>query len=166
MAQAIVNRLLHDPTVRMKELRDDRVHARMALVRDLFGLRGRDRRRRTRTPAAAEPLAEVRELRSRQLIRIGTRGSALALAQARWVARAAGPDYELVTIRPRRPRCAVGDKSRWVCELERALLDGRDRPRRALGQGRAGGAGRWTRRWWRSRRGRTRATRSAARLRR
>jgi len=38
LARAIVNRLLHHPTARMKELRDDRVHARMALVRDLFGL--------------------------------------------------------------------------------------------------------------------------------
>ena len=38
IARAIVNRLLHEPTVRMKELRDDRVHARMALVRELFGL--------------------------------------------------------------------------------------------------------------------------------
>ena len=40
LARAVVNRLLHDPTVRMKEMRDDRVHARMALVRDLFGLTG------------------------------------------------------------------------------------------------------------------------------
>jgi glutamyl-tRNA reductase len=38
LARALVNRLLHDPTTRMKELEDDRVHARMALVRDLFGL--------------------------------------------------------------------------------------------------------------------------------
>jgi glutamyl-tRNA reductase len=38
LARAVVNRLLHEPTVRMKEMRDDRVHARMALVRDLFGL--------------------------------------------------------------------------------------------------------------------------------
>jgi glutamyl-tRNA reductase len=38
LAHAIVNRLLHAPTARMKELRDDRVHQRMALVRDLFGL--------------------------------------------------------------------------------------------------------------------------------
>jgi glutamyl-tRNA reductase len=38
IARALVNRLLHHPTARMKELRDDRVHARMALVRDLFGL--------------------------------------------------------------------------------------------------------------------------------
>jgi glutamyl-tRNA reductase len=38
VARAIINRLLHAPTARMKELRDDRVHQRMALVRDLFGL--------------------------------------------------------------------------------------------------------------------------------
>jgi len=38
LARALVNRLLHEPTVRMKEQRDDRVHARMALVRDLFAL--------------------------------------------------------------------------------------------------------------------------------
>ncbi|MGI8714954.1 MAG: glutamyl-tRNA reductase [Solirubrobacteraceae bacterium] len=38
VARAVVNRLLHEPTLRMKEMRDDRVHARMALVRDLFGL--------------------------------------------------------------------------------------------------------------------------------
>ena len=38
ISRAIVNRLLHHPTLRIKELRDDRVHARMALVRDLFGL--------------------------------------------------------------------------------------------------------------------------------
>jgi glutamyl-tRNA reductase len=40
IARTVVNRLLHDPTARMKELSDDRVHARMALVRDLFGLEG------------------------------------------------------------------------------------------------------------------------------
>jgi glutamyl-tRNA reductase len=38
LARAVVNRLLHHPTERMKELRDQRVHARMALVRDLFDL--------------------------------------------------------------------------------------------------------------------------------
>lgn len=66
VARAIVNRLLHDPTVRIKELRDDRVHARMALVRDLFGIPAED----APLDAAAEvlepeELAEVRELRSR-----------------------------------------------------------------------------------------------------
>jgi hydroxymethylbilane synthase len=56
-------------------------------------------------------------------MRIGTRGSALALAQARWVAERIGPDAELVTITTAGDRQrASGDKSRWVSELERALL--------------------------------------------
>ena len=53
------------------------------------------------------------------MIRIGTRGSALAMAQARWVAERIG-DAELVTINAVGP---VDDKSRWVSALERALLD-------------------------------------------
>ena len=55
------------------------------------------------------------------MIRIGTRGSALALAQARWVGERLGSEYELVTIEA---SGAVGDKSRWVWALERALLAG------------------------------------------
>ena len=54
-------------------------------------------------------------------MRIGTRASALALAQATWVADQI-PGAELVTISKQGP---VDDKSRWVSELERALLDGR-----------------------------------------
>jgi glutamyl-tRNA reductase len=63
LARAVVNRLLHDPTVRLKELRDERVHARMAIVRDLFGLE----EGALDAEAGAEPeeLAEVRELRRR-----------------------------------------------------------------------------------------------------
>ena len=38
VARAVVNRLLHEPTLQMKTMHDDRVHARMALIRDLFGL--------------------------------------------------------------------------------------------------------------------------------
>ncbi len=38
LARAVVNRLLHEPTARIKEMQDDRMHARMAVVRDLFGL--------------------------------------------------------------------------------------------------------------------------------
>jgi hydroxymethylbilane synthase len=55
------------------------------------------------------------------LIRVGTRGSALALAQARWVGERLGSGFELVTIDASGP---VGDKSRWVSQLERALLAG------------------------------------------
>jgi hydroxymethylbilane synthase len=59
-------------------------------------------------------------------MRIGTRGSALALAQARWVADRLGPDVELVTVTTLGDRGAAAlDKSRWVSELERALLEDR-----------------------------------------
>ena len=64
LAQAIVNRLLHHPTARLRELQDDRVHARMALIRDLFGLEVETSEAPASAPAA-EPLAEVHELRRR-----------------------------------------------------------------------------------------------------
>jgi len=62
-------------------------------------------------------------------MRIGTRASALALAQARWVAeRVAVPDggsAEIIEIRTAGDRGeALNDKSRWVSALEAALLDG------------------------------------------
>jgi glutamyl-tRNA reductase len=83
MARAILNRLLHEPTLRMKALRDDRVHARMALIRELFALEDSagapaasdlpaaspDHPEASQDPIAApedaQPLAEVRELRRR-----------------------------------------------------------------------------------------------------
>ncbi|HYF28597.1 MAG TPA: hydroxymethylbilane synthase [Baekduia sp.] len=56
-------------------------------------------------------------------MRIGTRGSALALAQAAPVAEALGA--ELVTIRTTGDAGAgIGDKARWVDEIERALVAG------------------------------------------
>lgn len=57
-------------------------------------------------------------------LRIGTRASALALAQARLVADALGGGelVEVTTAGDRGER--GGDKSRWVDGLERALLDG------------------------------------------
>jgi hydroxymethylbilane synthase len=57
-------------------------------------------------------------------VRIGTRGSALALAQAQLVADALeGAELvQIVTSGDRAP--AGGDKSRWVRELEQALLAG------------------------------------------
>jgi hydroxymethylbilane synthase len=58
-------------------------------------------------------------------MRIGTRGSALALAQASWVADRLERDAEIVTITTSGDRGAEAeDKSRWVSELERALLAG------------------------------------------
>ena len=55
------------------------------------------------------------------MIRVGTRGSALALAQAEWVGSRLGMEYGLVKIDAAGP---VDDKSRWVSGLERALLAG------------------------------------------
>jgi hydroxymethylbilane synthase len=56
-------------------------------------------------------------------LRIGTRGSALALAQAESVAEALG-GAELVAITTSGDRGRGGDKSRFVKEIERAILDG------------------------------------------
>jgi glutamyl-tRNA reductase len=62
LARAVVNRLLHHPTVRMKELGDERVHQRMALVRDLFDLSDDE----FGAPAQDDPLAEVRHIGERR----------------------------------------------------------------------------------------------------
>ena len=60
------------------------------------------------------------------MIRLATRGSALALAQARLVASWLDDEVELVEVKTSGDaRRAVGDKSRWVKEIEEALLDGR-----------------------------------------
>jgi glutamyl-tRNA reductase len=64
LARALVNRLLHEPTLRMKELRDDRVHARMALVRELFALGSEDVGADAEEPR--EELAEVRAISERR----------------------------------------------------------------------------------------------------
>jgi hydroxymethylbilane synthase len=66
------------------------------------------------------------------VIRLGTRGSALALAQARWVAEQLQDDVELVTITTSGDRASThaphpsppegGDKARFVKEIEEALM--------------------------------------------
>jgi hydroxymethylbilane synthase len=62
------------------------------------------------------------------VIRLGTRGSALALAQARLVAGRLGDDVEIVPITTTGDRPSAGppaeDKSRFVKEIEEALLAG------------------------------------------
>ena len=58
-------------------------------------------------------------------MRIATRGSALALTQARWVAEQLPGEHELVTVRTSGDRGeGPADKARWVDAVERALLDG------------------------------------------
>jgi glutamyl-tRNA reductase len=61
LARAAVNRLLHEPTARVKALDGDQRHARLQLLRELFGLEDLD------AGSEAEPArtAEVRALRPR-----------------------------------------------------------------------------------------------------
>jgi hydroxymethylbilane synthase len=56
-------------------------------------------------------------------LRLGTRGSALALAQAKLVAKALGGGTEIVPISSSGGASLGGDKARFVREIERALLD-------------------------------------------
>jgi hydroxymethylbilane synthase len=58
------------------------------------------------------------------VIRLGTRGSALALAQARWVAERLPGGAELVPITTSGDRGSHDDKTRFVKEIEEALLAG------------------------------------------
>lgn len=59
------------------------------------------------------------------MIRLGTRGSALALAQARMTAELLGGDVEIVEITTTGDRDrALPDKEKWVRELDRALVHG------------------------------------------
>jgi hydroxymethylbilane synthase len=58
------------------------------------------------------------------VIRVGTRGSALALAQARWVAERLDGETELVPITTSGDRGVGGDKARFTKEIEEALLAG------------------------------------------
>ena len=62
IARALMTRLLHEPTIRLRSLDEDRGHASLELVRELFGLR-------EDTPSLKEPpgkLAEVHDLRRRR----------------------------------------------------------------------------------------------------
>jgi glutamyl-tRNA reductase len=86
IARAVVSRLLHEPTIRLRSFSEERRHASLALVRELFGLIDeRDERQRPataereasgrqanagegddagRADAGDEPLAEVRSIES------------------------------------------------------------------------------------------------------
>jgi hydroxymethylbilane synthase len=57
-------------------------------------------------------------------VRLGTRGSALALVQARAVAAALGGDAEIVEITTSGDRGVAGDKARWIDTIEDALERG------------------------------------------
>jgi glutamyl-tRNA reductase len=61
LARTALNRLLHEPTARVKALEGDQRHARLQLLREMFGLEG------VEAESEAEPVrtAEVRALRPR-----------------------------------------------------------------------------------------------------
>lgn len=59
------------------------------------------------------------------MIRLGTRGSALAMVQARWAASLLPGEVEIVEITTTGDRDrALPDKEKWVRELDRALIEG------------------------------------------
>ena len=62
VARAVMSRLLHEPTIRLRSLSEERGHASLELVRELFGLR--DDEAPQQLPA--EELAEVHDLRRRR----------------------------------------------------------------------------------------------------
>ena len=65
VARAVMSRLLHEPTLRMKHTGEGRTHARMQLARELFGLDGDAGGAGAEAQEGDETSAEVRELRRR-----------------------------------------------------------------------------------------------------
>jgi glutamyl-tRNA reductase len=72
IARAVMSRLLHEPTIRLRSLSEARGHSSLELVRELFGLRDEEgveeAEERTRIPPAQLPaqLAEVHDLQRRR----------------------------------------------------------------------------------------------------
>ncbi|HTB71120.1 MAG TPA: glutamyl-tRNA reductase [Solirubrobacteraceae bacterium] len=62
VARAVMSRLLHEPTIRLRSLSEERGHATLELVRELFGLRGEGEDAAPQAQRSAE-LAEVHDLR-------------------------------------------------------------------------------------------------------
>jgi glutamyl-tRNA reductase len=70
IARAVMSRLLHEPTIRLRSLSEDRGHASLELVRELFGLRKDDGvaagQPTERADGPPSELAEVLDLRKRR----------------------------------------------------------------------------------------------------
>jgi glutamyl-tRNA reductase len=66
VARAVMSRLLHEPTIRLRSLSEDRGHASLELVRELFGLHEDVRAGGQSTEEQPAELAEVHDLRPRR----------------------------------------------------------------------------------------------------
>jgi glutamyl-tRNA reductase len=66
VARAVMSRLLHEPTIRLRSLSEDRGHASLELVRELFGLREDVRAGGQSSEEQPAELAEVHDLRPRR----------------------------------------------------------------------------------------------------
>ncbi|MGH2904931.1 MAG: glutamyl-tRNA reductase [Solirubrobacteraceae bacterium] len=66
VARAVMSRLLHEPTIRLRSLSEDRNHATLELVRELFGLRDQAAAETESEAPAATELAEVHDLQRRR----------------------------------------------------------------------------------------------------
>ena len=74
VARAVMSRLLHEPTIRLRSLSEERGHASLELVRELFGLRDDEPPRRPRRRIGSRPPSSPRS----------TTSSAAARAEARF----------------------------------------------------------------------------------
>ena len=98
LARAVTSRLLHEPTIRLASLDAERRHGSVELLRDLFALREGDARGAggaagagARQRARAASLAAVSpDAPAGGALRLGTRGSPLALARRRSSRRRSG----------------------------------------------------------------------------
>lgn len=66
LARSIANRILHEPTIRLRSLSEARSHASLQLVRELFGLRDDDAEEEASGEGASTELAEVHDLQRRR----------------------------------------------------------------------------------------------------
>jgi glutamyl-tRNA reductase len=66
LARSIANRILHEPTIRLRSLSEARSHASLQLVRELFGLRDEDAEEEAFRDDGPTELAEVHDLQRRR----------------------------------------------------------------------------------------------------
>ena len=133
ITRLIMEKLLINPTEQLKSASDaDTVAAYSDALTRLFGLAGDDAADEHADHRRRDPHSE--ETRTVNTLRLGSRGSQLALFQARLVAEriqsAGGPACEIVVIKTsgdrlqEAPLSEIGGKRLFVKEIEDALLSG------------------------------------------